>query len=203
MSLILMRETSGTIILERRAKRLRAETGNDKLVSKLHSGLTPSELFRFSIVRPVKMFFRSQICFFISLYIAITYSYLYILFTTFTAVFTNTYGWKGGVVGLSFTGDRFEEKRLTIYSLGIGSLIGQLVCTYYGNKTAAKHIALGDFKPEHRLYNMAIGGFFMPSLDDLHASNDILGGCFHDTRSECDGCKHGLKVIVCCSDPAQ
>jgi hypothetical protein len=100
----LMRETSGTIVLERKAKRLRAETGNDKLVSKLHSGLTPSELFRFSIVRPVKMFFRSPICFLISTYIAITYSYLYILFTTFTAVFTNTYGWKGGIVGLSFTG---------------------------------------------------------------------------------------------------
>jgi hypothetical protein len=99
-----MRETSGTIILERKAKRLRAETGNDKLVSKLHSGLTPSELFRFSIVRPVRMFFLSPICFLICIYVAITYSYLYILFTTFTAVFSNQYGWKGGVLGLSFIG---------------------------------------------------------------------------------------------------
>ena len=99
-----MSETSGPIILERKAKRLRAETGNDKLVSKLDSGLIPSELFKFSIVRPVKMLFRSTICFAISLYIAITYAYLYILFTTFTAVFKNQYGWRGGIVGLSFLG---------------------------------------------------------------------------------------------------
>jgi hypothetical protein len=104
MSLILMSETSGTIILERKVKRLRAETGNDKLVSKLDSGLTPRQLFTFSIIRPAKMLFRSTICFSISLYIAITYSYLYILFTTFTAVFKGQYGWHGGIVGLSFLG---------------------------------------------------------------------------------------------------
>jgi hypothetical protein len=104
MSLLLMSETSGTIILERKAKRLRAETGNDKLVSKLDSGLTPAELFKFSIVRPTKMLFRSTICFAICLYMAITYAYLYILFTTFTAVFSTQYGWHGGILGLSFLG---------------------------------------------------------------------------------------------------
>jgi hypothetical protein len=104
MSLILMNETSAIIILERKAKRLREETGNHKLVSKLDSGLTPAELFKFSIVRPAKMLFRSTICFAISLYIAITYSYLYILFTTFTAVYKTQYGWHGGILGLSFLG---------------------------------------------------------------------------------------------------
>jgi hypothetical protein len=104
MSLILMSETSATVILERKAKRLRAETGNDKLVSKLDIGLTPTELFKRSIVRPTKMLFCSTICFSISLYVAITYAYLYILFTTFTVVFRDQYGWRGGIVGLSFLG---------------------------------------------------------------------------------------------------
>jgi hypothetical protein len=104
MSLLLMSETSGIVILERKAKRLREETGNDKLVSKLDSGLTPKDLFKFSIVRPMKMLFRSSICAAISVYIAVTYAYLYILFTTFTAVYSNQYGWHGGVVGLSFLG---------------------------------------------------------------------------------------------------
>ncbi|KAF2868912.1 MFS multidrug transporter-like protein [Massariosphaeria phaeospora] len=149
-SIILMRETSASIILERKAKRLRASTGNPKLRSKLDSGLSPRDLFMFSIVRPTKMLTRSTICFCMSLYIAITYAYLYILFTTFTAVFTNQYNWRGGVVGLSFLG------------LGVGSFLGQMVFTYYGNKTAAKHHRLGDFKPEHRLYVMAAGGFFLP-----------------------------------------
>ncbi|KAF2024681.1 MFS general substrate transporter [Setomelanomma holmii] len=151
MSLILMSETSGPIILERKAKRLRAETGNEKLVSRLDSGLVPKELFRLSIIRPAKMLFRSTICFAISvLYIAITYAYLYILFTTFTAVFAGQYGWHGGVAGLSFLG------------LGVGSLIGQFAYIHFGNKTVAKHIERGDFRPEHRLYVMCIGGFFIP-----------------------------------------
>jgi hypothetical protein len=145
-----MSETSGPIILERKAERLRTETKNEKLVSKLDSGLGSKELFKFSIIRPAKMLFRSTICFAISVYIAITYAYLYILFTTFTAVFTGQYGWHGGVAGLSFLG------------LGVGSLIGQFAYIHYGNKTVAKHIAKGDFQPEHRLYMMCIGGFFIP-----------------------------------------
>jgi hypothetical protein len=77
MSLILMSETSGTVILERKAKRLRVETG---------------------------MLLCSTICFAISLYVAVTYAYLYVLFTTFTVVFRDQYGWHGGIVGLSFLG---------------------------------------------------------------------------------------------------
>jgi MFS family permease len=145
-----MNETSAPVILERKAKRLRASTGNHKLRSNLASELSPRELFKFSIVRPIKMLTRSYICLAMSVYVAITYAYLYVLFTTFTTVFTTQYGWHGGVVGLSFLG------------LGLGSLIGQSVFTHYGNKTVAKHIALGDFRPEHRLYIMAVGGPFLP-----------------------------------------
>jgi hypothetical protein len=125
MSLILMSETSSIIILQRKVNRLRAETGNAKLRSKLDTGLTPRQLFKYSIVRPAKMLFRSTICFAISLYIAITYAYLYILFTTFTAVFMGQYGWHGGITGLSFLG------------LGIGSLIGQFTYIRYGNKVVS------------------------------------------------------------------
>ncbi|KAF2267682.1 MFS general substrate transporter [Lojkania enalia] len=149
-SFLLMSETSAQVILERKARRLREETGNIKLKSRLDSGLSPRDLFMFSIIRPTKMLTRSSICFAISLYCAITYSYLYIMFTTFTAVFQAQYHWHGGVAGLSFLG------------LGIGSLMGQIVFTKWGNKTAAKHLESGDFKPEHRLYIMAIGGFFLP-----------------------------------------
>ena len=150
MSLLLMSETSGIIILQRKTNRLRTETGNTKLRSKLDKGLSSSDLFKFSIVRPAKMLFLSMICFAISLYIAVTYAYLYILFTTFTAVFTNQYGWHGGIAGLSFLG------------IGIGSLIGQFLYVYFGNKIVHKHMERGDFQPEHRLYLMTIGGIIIP-----------------------------------------
>lgn len=151
MSLIFMSETSSIIILQRKVNRLKASTGNAKLRSKLDTGLTPRQLFKYSIVRPAKMLFRSTICFAISLYIAITYAYLYILFTTFSAVFREQYGWKGGITGLSFLG------------LGLGSLIGQMLYIRFGNQIVNKHIARGDFRPEHRLYTMYVGVFFIPS----------------------------------------
>ncbi|KAF2500550.1 MFS general substrate transporter [Lophium mytilinum] len=150
ISFVLMRETSAPVILARKAKRLRKETGNPNLRSKLESKLSGKELFWLSIIRPTKMLTRSWICFLISLYVAITYAYLYILFTTFTSVFEKQYGFSGSVVGLSFLG------------LGIGSVTGQFVFTWAGNKTATKHIQRGDFKAEHRLEIMLPGGFFIP-----------------------------------------
>ncbi|OCK73652.1 MFS general substrate transporter [Lepidopterella palustris CBS 459.81] len=150
MCAILMRETSSPVILARKAKRLRKETGNPNLRSKLESELSPRDLFLFSIVRPTKMLFGSMICFLISLYVAIVYAYLYILFTTFTTVYEVHYGWSGSIVGLSFLG------------LGMGAMFGQIIFTYYGNQSARKHLKLGDFKAEHRLDIMAIGGFPLP-----------------------------------------
>lgn len=148
--MILLSETYAPILLERKTKRLRAETGNPNLKSKLDSGLSSKDLFKFSIVRPTKMLLRSPICSVISVYCAMTYAYLYILFTTFSAVFSDQYGWEGGVVGLSFLG------------LGIGSLIGQWVFTHFGNKIVRKAIANNTFQPEHRLYLMTMGGVFLP-----------------------------------------
>jgi MFS family permease len=146
-----MSETSGIVILQRKVNRLKAETGNDKLRSKLDTGLTTIELLKLSIVRPTKLLFGSSICFLVSLYIAVIYSYFYILVTTFTAVYQGTYGWGSGLAGLAYLG------------LGIGSLIGQFSYTHFGNKIVNKHLERGDFEPEHRLYMMCIGGFFVPA----------------------------------------
>lgn len=51
---------------------------------------------------------------------------------------------------------------MLVLGLGIGSLIGQFVYIRYGNKIVAKHMERGDFRPEHRLYIMCLGGFFIP-----------------------------------------
>ncbi|CAI6338875.1 unnamed protein product [Periconia digitata] len=150
MALLLMKETSAPIILERKAHRLRTTTGNPKLRSKLASDLSTKDLFRFSIVRPMKMLFRSPICAAISVYIAISYTYLYILFTTFTSVYKTQYHWHGGIVGLSFLG------------IGIGSLLGQFVFTHFGNRIASRHLEAGTFVPEHRLPVMAAGAVMLP-----------------------------------------
>ena len=68
-------------------RRLRKQTGNDLLRSKLDAGLSPSDYFRRSIIRPFKLLIFSPICIIFAIYIAIVYGYLYLMFTSITIVF--------------------------------------------------------------------------------------------------------------------
>jgi hypothetical protein len=115
-----MSETLGAAILARKTKRLQALQKNHELHSPYTHKRPPLELLKLSIIRPAKLLTQSTICLSISLYVAVTQSYLYILFTTLTGVFTTQYHWHGGITGLPFLG------------LGVGSLIG--LFTYMVNK---------------------------------------------------------------------
>ena len=96
------------------------------------------------------MLTRSPIVFLISLYVAVVYAYLYLLFTTFTPVYREQYGFSLGTAGLAFLG------------IGVGCVTGQFVNTYFGNKIVYRHIAKGDLKPEHRLPLMVPGAVLVP-----------------------------------------
>lgn len=109
---IFIRETYAATILQRKTVRLRKETGNLELRSKLDVGLSPKDFFLHSIIRPMKMLIKSPIVFALSIYVGVVYGYLYLLFTTFTPVFEETYHFSSGSVGLTFMG------------LGVGSLAG-------------------------------------------------------------------------------
>ncbi|CZR55956.1 related to multidrug resistant protein [Phialocephala subalpina] len=110
--LIFMRETYGPTILQKKTKRLQKETGNMELRSKLDVGLSPKDYFLHSIVRPTKMLIFSPVVLGTAIYVGVVYGYLYLLFTTFTPVFEETYHFSAGSVGLTFMG------------LGVGSLAG-------------------------------------------------------------------------------
>jgi MFS family permease len=107
----IIRETYAPVLLERKTARLRKETGNPNLRSKLQQNLTPKEVFIRAIARPTKLLFLSPICGLMSLYMgiesiarllkpeftltntkAVVYGILYLLFTTFTFVFQHSYG---------------------------------------------------------------------------------------------------------------
>src|SRR5947207_5988680 len=91
-----MRESYHPTLLARKTKRLIKETGNKNLKSALDTGRTPKDLFLFSIVRPTKMLFRSPIVFLLSVFVAVVYGYLYLLFTTISTVFEGKYGFSQG-----------------------------------------------------------------------------------------------------------
>jgi multidrug resistance protein len=112
LGLVFIRETYGPTILAKKTARLQKETGNLELRSKLEVGLAPMDFFLHSIVRPTKLLFFSPIAALLAVYVGVIYGYLYLLFTTFTLVFQEQYGFSSGAVGLTFLG------------LGVGSVMG-------------------------------------------------------------------------------
>lgn len=152
LTILTMRESYATVLLNKKAAKLRKETGNDKLRSKLDKGLSSKEVFVRAIVRPLKMLCLSPIVFLLSMYMAVVYGYLYLVFTTITSLFEEVYGFSQGTAGLSFLG------------IGIGMMLGLVlfgatsdkVVTYLANKNG------GERKPEYRFPHMMIGAVMIP-----------------------------------------
>lgn len=135
-------ETYPPVLLERKAKKLRKETGNQDLRAPSElSGRTPKQLLLANIVRPTRMLVRSPIVFILSLYIAVIYGYLYLMFSTLTIVFEGQYHISSANVGLTYLG------------LGLGQIIGLFFFGMTSDKSLKKAAAKngGVMKPEFRL----------------------------------------------------
>lgn len=182
--LVFLRETYAMTLLNWKVKRLRKETGNEKLRSKLDTGLSAGDYFKRGIVRPLKLLTRSPITIIFALYMTVAYGYLYLMFTSITTVFMRFYGFSAGSAGLSFIG------------LGVGSFLGLIFSTVFSdrwlryktsrNKTATNtstsadeeaagetseslhrtpstiaDVAMGPMKPEYRLVTLPFGALFL------------------------------------------
>ena len=150
LGFVVLRETYPQVLLERKAKKLRKETGNPALRSKLASKLSPSELFKLSIVRPMKLLLFSPIVLALSTFMAVVYGYLYLLFTTITNVFEGNYGFSAGTVGLTYLG------------IGLGCFIGLFMFGMASDRIMKAKSAAGEMKPEYRLPPMIPGAWTIP-----------------------------------------
>lgn len=149
---MLTSETYAPVILARKAARLRNETGNPELRSKLDIGLTPRVFFLRAIVRPAKMLIFSPILLLMGLYMSVAYGTLYLLFTTFTFVFEGNHGFSSNDVGLTYLG------------IGIGMLIGLVIMGSTSDRIVIylKEKNGGEMKPEYRLPLLMFLGAFIP-----------------------------------------
>lgn len=147
-----MDETYAPTLLEERAARLRKETSEPAYQSKFTSTLPPRTVFKRAILRPLKLLFLSPIVSLLSLHVAFVYGLLYLLFTTFTTVFTGIYDFDTGSVGLTFLG------------LGIGSIVGVVVIGGTSDKIYKYYKAKNndDGKPEYRLPALMWCSLFVP-----------------------------------------
>ncbi|KAL8806222.1 MAG: hypothetical protein Q9182_001497 [Xanthomendoza sp. 2 TL-2023] len=149
-SCIFLRETYPPILLERKANRLREETGNPALKSRLGSNLSPRDRFKLAILRPLKLLLFSPIVLALSTFMAVVYAYLYLLFTTITEVFESTYHFSSGAVGLTYLG------------IGIGSFMGLFVFGAASDRIVKYKSKHGEMKPEYRLPPMIPGAWVIP-----------------------------------------
>ncbi|KAK0622557.1 major facilitator superfamily domain-containing protein [Immersiella caudata] len=140
-------ETNWSVLMSRKAERLRKELGRDDLRSCYDNPVREVEIKSHTrillngLVRPTKMLFLSPLVFSLSLYMAFTYGVLYLLFTTIPIVFRETYRWGIGLTGLVYI------------CMGAGNLAGWAVITAYSDSSVVRQTKAngGVFEPEMRL----------------------------------------------------
>ncbi|TLS30884.1 hypothetical protein PpBr36_02587 [Pyricularia pennisetigena] len=141
-----LKETYAPVILERKAAKLRKETAKSNYRSRLASNLTPRDLFAKSIVRPTKMLLCCPIVTIVCIYVAILYGTLYLLFSTYSFVFSEVYGFSSTGTGLVFLAG------------GLGTLAGLPYIAHFSDRSIKTRAVAGEPVPaEARLTRIITG----------------------------------------------
>ncbi|KAF7335369.1 MFS domain-containing protein [Mycena sanguinolenta] len=105
-----------------------------------------------NLSRPAILLFRSTVCFLLSLYMAFMYGIYYLMFTTFSSLFSDTYGFTTGTGGLTYLG------------LGIGFILATAVSAKTANELYNYLVKKngGKGEPEMRIPALIFGSLFVP-----------------------------------------
>lgn len=151
---MLVPETYAPVLLRKRAEKLSKLTGK-VYRSKLdieRGQVSVVEAFRTALSRPWILLFREPIVLILSIYMAIVYGTLYLMFAAYPIVYQEARGWSQGIGGLPF----------------LGILVGMAFAVTYNilydnrryQKTTDRH---GGFAPpEARLPAAMVGGVALP-----------------------------------------
>lgn len=146
-------ETYAPVLLRMRAAKLSKLTGK-VYMSKLDIGkdrVTVLGRLRLSLSRPWKLLFREPIVFLVSIYMAIVYGTLYMMFAAFPIIFELNKGWSVGLSGLAFT----------------GILVGMVFAIAYAMLDNMRYTRIakatdGLVPPEARLPGAIVGSILLP-----------------------------------------
>lgn len=149
---LIIPETYAPVLLRARAERLSKATGQVyRSRFEKDKQLAISQLFSTALKRPWVLLFREPIVFLLSLYMAIVYGTLYMLFGAFPIVFEENRGWSPGVSGLAFLG------------VLVGFTCAILYTIFVENPRYSRRLDKeGWLPPEQRLPPAIIGGFLLP-----------------------------------------
>lgn len=152
IGLICIPETSAAKILQYKARRLRHETKNWALHSKMDENpLDAHRLVTVYLVRPFVMLFQEPILALMTAYMSFIYGVLYLLFAAYPFSFHQERGWNIGVASLPFLA----------FAVGVFIGLGTIVYSTRTNYTRAfvKH---GKAVPEERLPPMIVAAIVLP-----------------------------------------
>ncbi|XXH01730.1 hypothetical protein Hte_008091 [Hypoxylon texense] len=150
---LLVPETYAPVLLRRRAAKLSKMTGKHyiSMIDRDQGRMTLGESFKIALSRPWILLFKEPIVFLLSLYMAIIYGTLYMLFAAFPIVYQRGRGWSAGIGGLAF----------------LGILVGMLFAIAYTFPDNKRYIRVqgrnaGFAPPEARLPPTLVGSVFLP-----------------------------------------
>ena len=146
-------ETYAPVLLRKRAAKLSMMTGK-VYKSRGDIELGPTTLghaLSTALIRPWILLFREPIVFLLSIYMAIVYGTLYMMFAAFPIVYQENRGWSEGIGGLAFLGVAVGMMSAVLYSI-------------WDNKRYIKVVDAhnGFAPPEARLPIAMIGGVAIP-----------------------------------------
>ncbi|THW73410.1 synaptic vesicle transporter [Aureobasidium pullulans] len=151
---LLIPETYAPVLLRKRARALE-ETNPGKIYktrAEIASGPVQFvSVFSAALIRPWKLLFGEPIVLLLSIYMAIIYGTLYLMFAAFPIVYQQKRGWSPGIGGLAFLG------------VAVGMLFAIVYCLWdnqrYKRVAAANN---GNAPPEARLPMSMVGACALP-----------------------------------------
>jgi len=146
-------ETYTPVILQRRAAELSKRTGKVYIssIERKQGKITPQAAFGKALSRPWALLLMEPIVLLISIYMAILYGTLYMLFSAFPIVFREKRGWSQGISGLAFLG------------VAVGMVLGIIYCILDNRRYARIEAEYqGEAPPEARLPPAQIGAVILP-----------------------------------------
>ncbi|KAF1989397.1 synaptic vesicle transporter [Aulographum hederae CBS 113979] len=147
-------ETYAPVLLRRRAEKLSKATGKVYRSSlDIDRGKTTAkEALVIGLSRPWQLMFREPIVVICSIYMAIVYGTLYMLFGAYPIVYQEYRGWSQGIGGLAFIG------------VAIGMFLAIVYSIFVDDKQYQRAVAKGNgfARPEDRLPACIVGGAALP-----------------------------------------
>ncbi|KAL2220918.1 major facilitator superfamily domain-containing protein [Thermoascus aurantiacus ATCC 26904] len=148
--LVFIPETYAPVILQRRAKMLRIETGNNSIVAPLDlENRDLKQALKVTLTRPVRMMIYESIVSFTCLYLSVAYAIFYLYFQAYPIIFQGIYGMSTGVAGLCFL------------PIGVGAFIACGIFLWYDSflaKAKARGAKWSEIEEYRRLPLACVGG---------------------------------------------